>query len=122
MILTHAHKYSTHTQKARLETCGLTPLQYRRMCRGATLRRTRESAIPQEDVDAVIDLIAKHPHIGSVKAHHTLIDQEKALVSSAFINQAKQEMIRLAEDEYRTRREDEKTLEQLLALRNIVQQ
>lgn len=114
MILMHEHKYSTHTQKARLEACGLTPLQYRRMCRGAALRRTRESAIPQDDVDAVIDLISKHPHIGSVKAHHTLIDQEKALVSSGFINQAKQEMIRLAEEEYRTRRENEKTLEQLL--------
>lgn len=114
MILMHEHKYSTHTRKARLEACNLTPLRYQRMCRSAALRRTRESAIPQEDVDAVIDLIVEHPQIGSVKAHQTLVDQEQALVSSGFINQAKQEMIRLAEEEYRNRREDQKTLEQLL--------
>ncbi len=114
MILHHEHKYPKHTQEARLNACDLTPLRYRRMCRSADLRRTRESAIPQEDVDAVIDLIAKHPQIGSVKVHHTLIDHEQAFVSSAFINQAKQEMIRITEMAYRSRREKKKTLEQLL--------
>lgn len=114
MILTHDHKYPAHSQKDRLQACELTPLRYQRMRRSAQLRRTRESAIPQADVDAVIDLIAQHPQIGSAKAHHTLIDHEKALVSSSFINQAKQEMIRLAEDEYRSRKEAEKTLEKHL--------
>ena len=84
MILMHEHNYSIHPQKARLAACDLTPLRYQRMCRSAALRKTRESAIPQEDVDAVIDLITEHPHIGSVKAHHTLINQEQALVSSGY--------------------------------------
>ena len=114
MILSHEHRHPEHTHKARLEVCDLTPVRYRRMCDAAVLRRTRESAIPQADVDAVVDFIAKHPHLGSTKAHHTLIDHEQALVSSGYINQAKQEMIRLSEDEYRIRREEEKSLEQQL--------
>lgn len=109
--MTHEHKYPAHTQITRLQTLDLTPTRYQRMYRGATLRRDRESAIPQEDVNAVIDLIVEYPHIGSLKAHHTLVDRERGLVSSGFINQAKQEMIRLAESEYSSRKEEEKSLE-----------
>jgi transposase InsO family protein len=76
------------------------------------------SANPEEDIQAAIDLFIEYPQIGAAKARHTLIDREQALISSAFLNQAKQQLSSATEGEYQRRAQDEKFLEaELLARR-----
>ena len=61
----------------------------------------------QEILDSIARFISGFDIVG-------LQEVDAGSLRSGYINQAKQEMIRLAEDEYRVRREEEKSLEQQL--------
>lgn len=122
MIEANQTKYPDHLRDEFLRCYELTTSRYNRLLKAEALGRVRESAIPEKDIQAAIDLLVEHPQIGAGKAHHTLIDRGEALISSTFINQAKQQLAGMTESEYRRRKQDEKLLEQELLDRRQKQQ
>jgi hypothetical protein len=122
MIREHEASYPNHPLPVRLLQLELSSAAYRRLSASVRDRAVRESLIGQEEVDATLDFFLAHPEAGAGRAHHTLIDQEKALISTTFINEAKQELAQLAEKEYRQRDEAEKLLEAELRARREAQQ
>lgn len=122
LIKSHEKSYPGHTSFDRLQQLGMTASDYWHLQHDVRERAARESAIPQADVDATVQFIIKHPDVGAGRAHLTLIDQELALVSTAFINDARQETARLAEETYRLRNEQEKQIEADLRARRQASQ
>ncbi len=111
LIHSQAARYPEHTAAERLLQVDLSPSQYSRLRRWTGERVARQSVIPEEDVAAVVGFIVEHPDVGAERARLTLIDREEALVSCAFINEAKQDVARLCEEHYQKRSEQEKLLE-----------
>lgn len=122
MIESDQTKFPDHSRADILTCYGLTPSRYARLLAAEALGRVRESAIPEEDVEAAMDLFIEHPQIGAAKAHYTLMDREKALISTAFLNQAKQQLSITAESEYQRRAQEEKLIEAELLARRQHQQ
>ena len=122
LIQAHQAQFSDYASVDRLWALELTLSDYCHLRNSVRDRKARESAIPQADVAATVAFILEHPDVGAGRAHLTLIVQQKALVSMTFINEARQEVIRLAEQEYRLRGEQEKLLEAQLHDRLQAQQ
>ena len=72
---------------------------------------TRESAIPEEDVTAVLQFIIKYPETGAGKINLTLLDLEAAYLSTTNINAVKQVLASLTAQAYKQRKEEEKAME-----------
>ncbi|MCP4409910.1 MAG: hypothetical protein GY807_19630, partial [Gammaproteobacteria bacterium] len=72
LIEQHTNKYSRHTLNDRLKQGRLTLSGYQRLRNGQVARTVRESAIPEEDVKAVMEFIAKYPEAGAGKIHLSL--------------------------------------------------
>jgi len=111
LVQQHMERYPAYGCAERLRQLDMSPGAVSRLRRRRHERAARESVIPQEDVDATVGFIVKHPDVGAGRAHLTLIDQEEALLSTVFINEARQEVAGMAEQHYRKRREQEKLLE-----------
>ena len=111
MIAQHENRYSKYPLQERLKTVDMTPAAHKRLKHSAAERSKRESVIMEEEVGAAVEVIIEHPQIGAGKLHYTLLDQEKAIISSSFLNEAKTQIAQDSEMEYRCRREQEKTLE-----------
>ena len=117
LIEQHGERYHAYGPAERLRQLGLTPAAVGRLQNGQRQRAARESAIPQEDVDATIALIVEHPDVGAGRARLTLINRQQALLSTTFINAARQEVATMAEQHYRRRHAQEKQLEEELRMR-----
>lgn len=111
LIQAHQAQFPDHPSADRLLAVELNPSDYWHLRNGVRDRKARESAIPETDVAATVAFIVEHPDVGAGRAHLTLVDKEQALVSTTFINDARQEVTRLAEQEYRLRKEQGKLLE-----------
>jgi transposase InsO family protein len=121
MIKEHETSYPHHPSAERLLQLDLCSAEYRRLRTSVRDRAVRESQIGQDEVDAIVNFYLEHPEVGARRAHHTLVDQEKALISTGFINEAKQELAELADKEYRKRDEAEKLIEAELRARRAEQ-
>lgn len=117
MIEEHDKLFPSFLSKRRLEQVDLSPAAYARLIHSVHERAKRESVIMDDEVEAAVQLIIKHPNLGAEKLHATLIDQEKALISTTFLNDAKQEIARASEAAYTARREEEKLLQAALRKR-----
>jgi len=117
MIDEHDKLFPGFLSKQRLEQADLSPAAYARLIQSIHERAKRESVIMDDEVEAAVQLIIKHPNLGAGKLHATLIDQEEALISTTFLNDAKQEIARASEATYRARREEEKLLQAALTKR-----
>ncbi|MCP4409267.1 MAG: transposase family protein, partial [Gammaproteobacteria bacterium] len=84
---------------------------YQRLRNGQVARTVRESAIPEEDVKAVMEFIAKYPEAGAGKIHLSLLENEAAYLSVANINTVKQALGDMVDVAYQQRKEAEKLLE-----------
>ncbi len=111
LIEQHAKTYSLHCMEARLEQVNLTRAQYRSLYYSTLETVVRESAIPEEDVKAVVQFLVDYPHIGAGKAHDSLIDRELAYLSTSNINTIKKILAERTSKEYQYRKEQEKLLE-----------
>jgi len=121
LVQKHAERHPEHPSGDRLRQLDLSACGYSRLRRCRHARTVRESVIPQSDVAATVQFIVQHPDVGAQRAHLTLIDQEQALVGTVFINDARQEVARQAEEQYRARREQQKLLEAELRTRQMQQ-
>ncbi len=117
LVNSHQECYPEHLAADRLQQLDMSPSTYSHLRHFVRARAARESAIPEADVEVTVQFIVAHPDVGAGRAHLTLIDQEQALVGAVFINDARQEVARLAEEEYRLRGEREKLLEAELRVR-----
>ena len=111
MIAQHENRYSKYQAQDRLNQVDLTVAAYNRFKHSVAERLKRESLIMEEEVGAAVEAIIEYPHIGAGKIHDTLLDQEKAIISTSFLNEAKVQIAWDSEVEYRRRREEEKTIE-----------
>jgi len=111
MTAKHEDLYSRYQQQERLKQVDMTPASYNRLKHSAAERSKRESVIMEEEVDAAVKVIIEHPEIGAGKLHYTLLDQEKAIISTSFLNEDRMQIAQDSEAEFRRRREEEKTLE-----------
>ena len=114
MIDTHTNSFPRYSPRERLAQVGLSLPAYNRLKSRVRDRAARESVIMDDEVKAVVDIIVQHPNLGAGKLRSTLIDREQAVVSSGFINEAKQAIAEKSETAYRTRRETEKNLQAAL--------
>lgn len=87
---------------ARLDT---TWGSFQHMCRNVRDRRRRESAIPEEDVKAVVEQIISMPFLGGRKGSSKLIEDQKALIGQTMYKDAKGVLREEAEKELAKRRE-----------------
>lgn len=117
MIHRHRTRYPRFTVAERLAELDMTPADCSRLENSVDDRRKRESAIPEDDVAEVVAFIVEHPEIGAERARLTLLDQERAMVSTVFVNEARQEVKRCAEERYRERDRLEKEVEKALRAR-----
>ena len=106
-----ALRYPHHGVENRLAQAGLTPAGYRRLGEGLAAETARESAIPEGDVQAAVEFFVAHPQVGAGKAQVSLIDQEKASLSTSNLNVVKRILSRQVEETYQCRKEAEKLLE-----------
>jgi transposase InsO family protein len=111
LIEQQAVRYPHRGAGERLEQAGLTPSGYRRLRNGLAEETARASAIPEGDVQAAVEFFVAHPQVGASKAHVSLIDQEKACLSTGNLNVVKRILSRQAEEAYKRRKEEEKLLE-----------
>jgi transposase InsO family protein len=111
LVKQHAERYPNFRAEERLKQIGLTSSSYHRFCNGVYEKTVRESAIPEEDIEAAVNFFIGHPDVGAGKARVSLIDKEQAYISTSNINEIKQELVRHAEDIYKQRKEEEKQLE-----------
>lgn len=107
--------YPLHSSKDRLKQVGLTPQAYARWCKRSDERKVRESSIQVEDIVAAVNFFVEHPDVGAGRANATLINQEKAWISTANLNLVKKELACVVSREYKQRREAEKLLEAQLS-------
>jgi transposase InsO family protein len=114
MIHEHRTRYPRFTVAERLLQLEMTPGDYSRLESSVDERRRRESAIPEDDVAELVEFIVEHPEVGAERARLTLLDQERAMVSTVFMNDARQEIKRCAEERYRERDRLEKEVEKAL--------
>jgi transposase InsO family protein len=114
MIHQHRTRYPRFTVAERLAELDMTPADCSRLETGVDQRRRRESAIPEDDVAQTVAFIVEHPEIGAERARLTLLDQERAMISTVFVNEARQEVKRCAEEQYRERDQMEKEVEKAL--------
>jgi transposase InsO family protein len=114
MIHEHRTRYPRFTVAERLGQLEMTPADCSRLENGVDDRRKRESAIPEDDVAEVVAFIVEHPEVGAERARLTLLDQERAMISTVFVNEARQEIKRCAEEQYRERDRQEKEAEKAL--------
>jgi len=114
MIHRHRTRYPRFTVAERLAELDMTPADCSRLEAGVDQRRRRESAIPEDDVAQTVAFIVEHPEIGAERARLTLLDQERAMISTVFVNEARQEVKRCAEEQYRERDQKEKAVEKAL--------
>jgi len=121
LVQSHSEQYAGHSAAERLQQLDMSPSDYSRLRRRKRQRAARESAIPESDVAETVGFIIEHPDVGAGRAHLTLVDQERALISTAFISDARQQVACLAEQHYRERNEQEKLLEAELRARQQAQ-
>jgi len=117
LIRQHTERYGQYTITERLKQLGMSRGDLGRLRGSKRKRQQRESAIAETDVEQIVEFIVEHPGVGAGRARLTLIDQERALASTAFINEAKHEVARLAEQHYRQREQQGKLLEAELRAR-----
>lgn len=105
--LVHKHEadYELVSKERRLacleSTCG----SFEHMYRSVRDRHRRESAIPEKDVDAVVEQIVAMPFLGGRKGSSKLIEDEKALIGQTMYKEAKGVLREEAEKELAKRRE-----------------
>ena len=78
---------------------------FQHMCRTVRDRRRRESAIPEEDVAALVEQIIAMPFLGGRKGSSKLIEDQKALIGQTMYKDAKGVLREEAEKELAKRRE-----------------
>ena len=111
LVKQQAERYPNFRAAERLKQIGLTSSSYHLLRNGVYEKTVRESAIPEEDIEAAVNFFIGHPDVGAGKARVSLIDKEQAYISTSNINEVKQELVRHAEDIYKQRKEEEKQLE-----------
>ncbi len=117
MVSEHKKHFPEFTVADRLDALEMSPAEYRRLEKNLDERQQRESAIPEDDIAEAVAFITEHPEIGAERAHLTLIDQERAMVSAVFLNEARQEIKQAATELYAERDLKEKAAEQALRTR-----
>lgn len=114
LLESQAERYPAHSLEARLAQAGLTPSGYRRLRQGVVEQTVRESAVPEGDLQAAVAFFIENPQVGAGKARASLLDQEKACLSTSNLNELKRVMATTAETLYQRRQEEEKQLEEQL--------
>jgi transposase InsO family protein len=114
LIERQAERYPAHSLEARLEQADLTPSGYRRLRQGLVEQTVRESAVPEGDLQAAVEFFVENPQVGAGKARASLLDQEKACLSTSNLNELKRVLSTQAEALYQRRQEEEKQLEEQL--------
>jgi transposase InsO family protein len=114
MIDSHDKSFARYGLRERLAQVDLSLSAYNRLKDRVRDRAARESVVMEDEVEAVVGIIVRHPNLGAGKLRSTLIDREEAVVGSGFINEAKQAIAEESETAYRTRRETGKTLQAAL--------
>jgi len=114
LVERHTRTYSHHGLINRLKQMDLSESSYHRLKKGVADQRVRESAIPEEDIKAMLEFIMKNPEIGANKIRLSLLGEETAYISTANTHVSKQALAEMADREYQRRKENEKQMEALL--------
>jgi len=115
LVERHAATYPHRKQVDRLRQVELTPSTYSKLKQQNRVRVVRESSITEEEVKEVAGFLIENPDLGAERARLTLIDQEKACMSTATINEIKGELKQMTAQTYKCRKEEEKELEAQLS-------
>ena len=101
----HEMQYPQVSKERRLRCLDITWGSFRHMCRNVRDRRRRESAIPGEDVEALVAQIIAMPFLGGRKGSSKLVEDQKALIGQTMYKEAKGVLREEAEKELAKRRE-----------------
>ncbi len=102
----HDVDYPRVSKEERLACMDTTWGSFQHMCRTVRDRRRRESAIPEEDVEALVEQIIAMPFLGGRKGSLKLIEDQKALIGQTIYKDAKGVLREAAEKELAKRREE----------------
>ncbi len=107
MELAHRHEvnYPRVSKEERLACLDTTWGSFQHMCRNVRDRCRRESAIPEEDVDALVEQLIAMPFLGGRKGSLKLVEDQKALIGQTMYKDAKGILREEAEKELAKRRE-----------------
>lgn len=97
--------YPWLSKERMLERLDTTWGSFLHMCRTVRDRRRRESAIPEEDVAALVEQIIAMPFLGGRKGSLKLVEDQKALIGQTIYKDAKGILREEAENELAKRRE-----------------
>lgn len=105
--LAHRHDvdYPRVSKEERLACMDTTWGSFQHMCRTVRDRRRRESVIPEEDVEALVEQIIAMPFLGGRKGSLKLVEDQKALIGQTIYKDAKGILREEAEKELAKRRE-----------------
>lgn len=105
LINRHEGKYPLISKEERLACLDTTWGSFVHMRKTLRDRYCRESAIPQEDVDALVQQIIRMPYLGGRKGSSKLIEDQKALIGQTMYKEAKAILREKADKELAKRRE-----------------
>ncbi len=93
------------SKEQRLASMDTTLGSFQHMCRTVRDRHRRESALPQEDVESVVEQIIAMPFLGGRKGSSKLLEDQKALIGQTMYKEVKAVLREEAEKELARRRE-----------------
>lgn len=104
LALEHGVLYPTLSAAQRLKTLDMIPKSFKYLCEHLCERLRRESAIPEQDIMAVIHQIIAYTFLGGRKGALKLVEDETALVGETLYMEIKNELLGLSETELAERK------------------
>ena len=93
----HERRYLAVGGADRLACLDTTPKAFKYLCNNLEERLRRESAIPEEDVEAMVIQIIDYPFLGGRKGTLKLLEDRKGSIGETFYKESKRLLLELAE-------------------------